>query len=159
MMFFLESVIDDDNTVHHISIHTNTSIHTHTHKNTQHSPPRHIKHILHSSADADPLHSKWHETCIGTLGQLILAWSEQVRPTRNGPWIMTYALWPSDKIGFVCTQRPNWTSDHLHYYWKSYWERRERKRDVWEDRDTWEKRESDERSRKRERWKRERERK
>ena len=75
-----EPVIDDDNTLHHKSIHTNT------HKNTQHSPPHHTKHIFLSSTDTGPLHYKWYEACTGTLGHLFLAWCEQVRPTRNGPW-------------------------------------------------------------------------
>ena len=93
---FFEPVIDDDNTLHHISIHTNT------HKNTQHSPPHHTKHIFLSSTDTGPLHSKWYEACTGTLGHLFLAWCEQVRPTRNGPWPPHSG--PQARQGRVCRE-------------------------------------------------------
>ena len=47
---------------------------TKQHARTQHSTDtsHHTKHILLSSTDTGPLHSKWHEACTGTLGQFFL---------------------------------------------------------------------------------------
>ena len=70
---------NNDNTLHHIATRTNT-----------HSTdtPHHTMHILLSSTDTGPRHSKWHEACTGISGQLFLAWCDHVRPTGNEPKYM-----------------------------------------------------------------------
>ena len=68
--FFLE--VCDFATLPCLSFHDNTLHHIATHKQHRHSTPRHTKHILLSSTDTGPLHSKWHEACTGIMDNFLL---------------------------------------------------------------------------------------
>ena len=49
-----------------------------------HTIPHHTKHIILSSTDTGPLHSKWHEACTG-IPRLSFCMMRAIRQSANGP--------------------------------------------------------------------------
>ena len=105
---FFEPVIDDDNTLHHISIHTNT--HTNTHSTVHHRAPSTFffqhRYRPTSFQVVRGLHRKHLDTCF-----LHDVNKSDHQGMGHGP--RTLAL-RQDRA--VCAERANWTCDHCHCY-------------------------------------------
>ena len=100
---------NDDNTLHHMSIHTNTSIHINTHRNTQHrhtTQPSTFSFQHRYRPTSFQVARGLHRNPLTTVSCMM----RTCPPGRE--WAKAHALWPSRQVRTVCTERASWTSDH-----------------------------------------------